>query len=281
MALSEDITQENQRNYDRLIVALEASLGKLDLLMAVCDDRNLQASLIQRYEAELKQQGVEHYRVLVRRQEPSLRYAIEHLVQQKPALQQGLPAVVTVLGIDDLLPLQLDADRSQLEKLFGYLQWTREAFLLFQFPVVVWWTQAVLAQLAEQAPDFWSWRGGVFWFWQTQPSLVTAKGKIPNSVSELVSPQPQAGLAIHPEISGWLHLIEYIQQQQGQETPLLVGLYERLGKAYTQLGNTRQDRQFAIQAMKRSIALKKKLGLETDLVHRSPGGCPKKRRSAG
>ncbi|KYC36290.1 hypothetical protein WA1_41950 [Scytonema hofmannii PCC 7110] len=36
-----DVKVENQRNYQKLMVALEASQGILNLLIAVCDDRNL------------------------------------------------------------------------------------------------------------------------------------------------------------------------------------------------------------------------------------------------
>jgi hypothetical protein len=97
-------------------------------------------------------------------QDLSLRYALKQLIEHEPELQAGHPAVVTVQGIETLLSVRLDAPQSQQERFFGYLQWTREALRQFSFPVVLWMTGPVLIQLARQAPDFWSWRGGVFWF---------------------------------------------------------------------------------------------------------------------
>ncbi|MGH8002554.1 MAG: hypothetical protein ACREPR_24765 [Brasilonema sp.] len=159
-----DVKAENQRNYLKLIVALEASQGILNLLIAVCDDRNLRETLIKQYETELRQQDFLTYRVRVRNQDPSLRYALAQLVEQEPDLQQEKPAVITVLGVDELLSVKLDAPKSEQERFFGYLQWTREALRQFRFPIVLWITEPILVRLAERAPDFWSWRGGVFWF---------------------------------------------------------------------------------------------------------------------
>jgi hypothetical protein len=58
-------TGEDQRQYERLMTSLEASQGKLDLLIAVCDDRNLQAEIIQQYEQELREQGVQPFQVFL------------------------------------------------------------------------------------------------------------------------------------------------------------------------------------------------------------------------
>lgn len=128
------------------MVALEASQGILNLLIAVCDDRNLRETLIRQYENELKQQDFLTYRVRVRTPDPSLRYALAQLVEVKPDLQQGKPAVITVLGVDDLLSVKLDSPKSEQDRFFGYLQWTREALRQFTFPIVLWVTEPVLVR---------------------------------------------------------------------------------------------------------------------------------------
>lgn len=71
----EDIKLENQRNYLKLIVALEASQGILNLLIAVCDDSNVRENIIRQYETELEEEFL-NYRIQVRPQDPSLRYAL-------------------------------------------------------------------------------------------------------------------------------------------------------------------------------------------------------------
>ncbi|MCC2692614.1 tetratricopeptide repeat protein [Nodularia sp. LEGE 04288] len=258
--LTDDVKAENQRNYQKLIVSLEASQGILNLLIAVCDDSNLRAKLIQQYETELKQQDFLTYRVRVRRQDPSLRYALAHLVETEPDLQQSEAAVITVLGVDELLSVKLDSPKSEQDRFFGYLQWTREALREFTFPVVLWVTESVLIRLAERAPDFWSWRGGVFCF--TRESVTVESRGISESNHIFQSaPEDIGGLPLE-EI---LQLIAQIEAE-GKEAPLLATLYESLAKAYEQRYENHQNRQLAIQAYQKAIALQTKLGLKADLA---------------
>jgi hypothetical protein len=250
---------EDQHSYDRLMVALEASQGKLDLLIAVCDDSNLQETVIQTYIAELQQQDIAHYRVFVQRRDPSLRYTLQQLVQQQPELQQQGSGVVTVQGLNDLLGVRLGAATSEQERLLGYLQWTREALREFNVPVVIWVNSALLDQLAEKSPDFWSWRGGVFWF----------MGKVglpePTELPGLDLPKPPAK-PLDPELANLLTRIEQIEQQQGRNAPRLAELYEQLGQVYAQRFHSGSNRQFAIQAYRRSIQLQRRLGSKAKLA---------------
>ncbi len=258
--LTDDVKAENQRNYQKLIVSLEASQGILNLLIAVCDDPNLRAKLIQQYETELKQQDFLTYRVRVRRQDPSLRYALAHLLETEPDLQQGEAAVITVLGVDELLSVKLDSPKSEQDKFFGYLQWTREALREFTFPIVLWVTESVLIRLAERAPDFWSWRGGVFCFTRESVTVESRGISGTNNISQS-APEEIGGLPLE-EI---LQLIARIESE-GTEAPLLATLYESLAKAYEQRYENHQNRQLAIQAYQKAIALQRKLGLKADLA---------------
>ncbi|MEH1957405.1 tetratricopeptide repeat protein [Nostoc sp.] len=260
MMLTDDPKAENQRNYQKLIVALEASQGILNLLIAVCDDRNLREKLIRQYETELRQQDFLTYRIRVRNQDPSLRYAVAQLIEAEPDLQQDKPAVITVLGIDELLSVKLDAPKSEEDRFFGYLQWTREALRQFRFPIVLWLTEPMLARLVEKAPDFWSWRGGVFWFKRESAPLELARDNVSQHISKTVSEEP-GGLPLE-EI---LRLIEQIEAQE-KEAPLLATLYESLAEAYEQRYHSQQERQLAIKAYEKAIALQTKLGLKADLA---------------
>jgi len=48
----------NQRNLRRLVVSVQASLHKLNLLIAVCDNPRYRDELIRTYEAELTANGI-------------------------------------------------------------------------------------------------------------------------------------------------------------------------------------------------------------------------------
>ena len=72
-----DIDPLNRREFHSLVVSIEASVNKLDLLIAICDDRNLQDALITTYEAELKEQGITPFRIRLNPKRPSLRSALQ------------------------------------------------------------------------------------------------------------------------------------------------------------------------------------------------------------
>jgi tetratricopeptide (TPR) repeat protein len=158
-----NIGEDNQKVYDNLIVAVEASDGVLSLLLAVCDEPQLQDQIIQRYSAEL-QPRIRPYQVLLYRKEPSLREAIAEVVKKDSYLQSGGRAVITVIGADQLVSRRLGEERSEKEIFFGYLQWTRESLREYPYPIILWLTNPLLTELSRRAPDFWSWRKDVFRF---------------------------------------------------------------------------------------------------------------------
>jgi hypothetical protein len=96
--LQTNLSLQNQRELRKLSLSIRANVQRLDLFIAVCDDRNLQAQLIDQYEADYHQAGIATYRTRFDPEQPSLKAALEKLVTQKPALQTGEKAVVTVLG---------------------------------------------------------------------------------------------------------------------------------------------------------------------------------------
>src|SRR5919199_1261742 len=165
------VNVQNERSYEDLLVSIEANKDKLNLLIGVCDDGNLRDEIIQQYEAELEP-DIRRYRVVLGRGEPSLRAAIEQVVQKDEYLQQGGRAVLTVTGAEQLFVLKLGAERSEQEIFFGYLQWTREALREFPYSIVVWITHQIERSLSKQAPDFWSWRKGVFRFWSRKKATL-------------------------------------------------------------------------------------------------------------
>lgn len=270
----ENSTDLNEDNYDDLIVSIEASVGKLSLLIAVCDDINFRNQIINRYETEL-QPEICPYRVKLDRKEPSLRAAISQLIQSDDYLQSNNKAIITVTGTEELYFLRLGEERSEQEIFFGYLQWTREALREFHYPIVLWVNKQLLNSLVKQAPDFWSWRRGVFLFIPINNSStnymdfiigwdnISFKNKIDKNSQDTQQP-------VRLE-----DLIETINQADNNSTTTdnssLWVLYEMVGQIYAErLKNTNSqnykiEQDLAIQYFQKSIALRSELNLRNGL----------------
>ncbi len=261
----------NQRNLRRLVVSVQASLHKLNLLIAVCDNPRYRDELIRTYEAELTANGIVCDQVRLDRQQPSLKQSLIDWQAHLDDRQSETPIVVTVRGGDELLGVRLQEPKSAQERFFFSVQWTREGLRDFQFPIVLWVTQAISQGLAQQAPDFWSWRGGVFEFVQPiaasflppkkdleiAPSIGSTGGsERTDQVTPLADPN-----ALAQQIADL--------QAEDLDSPLLESLYESLGEAYYQRlkrgisVNRPQEEADAIAAFKSAIAYRETL---TDLT---------------
>jgi tetratricopeptide (TPR) repeat protein len=254
----EDDLTKNQNSYDGLISTIEISQGTLVLIIASCTARTFQAELIDRYEAELAP-SIPCYRVQLDRSEPSLRQALENLVDQHPELQvPKANAVITATGAADLLSFKLGESEanSALDRFFGYLQWTREGLREFPFPIVLWVTPQILTQLSSKAPDFWSWRGGVFRF--IAPAFVSDRTNFTPTIDSSFKPESASDLPID-------ELLEQVAQisAKNPNSATLSTLFDRLGQAYTDRidGNGVENRATAIEYFQRALAIQDKLGL--------------------
>ena len=218
----------NQRNLRRLVLSAQASWHKLNLLIAICDNPQFRDQLIRTYEAELIPKGIACYQVQLDHQQPSLKQSLLDWHAQTPEWNSSTPTLVTVRGGDELLGVRLQQTKSAQERFFFSVQWTREGLREFQFPIVLWVTEAVAQGLAQQAADFWSWRGGVFEFdqplsWQQlTPSLERERQPEPTS-----QPKPLANPA---ELEQQIAAL----QAEDPDSPLLDSLYQSLGETYDQ-----------------------------------------------
>jgi hypothetical protein len=145
----------NKDSYDNLIVSLQCTLDKLNLLIAVCNNKSLQTEVITKYEKELRE-GFDFYHLKLQGEdlELSLSYQLSELIKQNPDLNTDKQVLVTVKSLSF----------SDLPKIMGYLQWGREKLLDYPFAIVLWVTYDVEIMLAKKASDFWAWRKGVFRF---------------------------------------------------------------------------------------------------------------------
>jgi tetratricopeptide (TPR) repeat protein len=223
---STDRSAANQRNLRRLVLSVQASLHKLNLLIAICDNPRYRDELIRTYEAELTAKGINCYQIQLDRQQPSLKQSLLDWQSQTPDWQTETPTLITVRGGDQLLGVRLQQAKSAQERFFFSVQWTREGLRDFHFPIVLWVTQAVAQGLAQQSPDFWSWRGGVFEFdqpmaWQT-PDHPQQIERQPESTDE--------PLADPTELEQQIAAL----QAEDPDSPLLDSLYQSLGETYDQ-----------------------------------------------
>ena len=265
--------EQNQDAYDDLIVSIEAGEGKLSLLIAVCDNGTFRDEIIAKYEAEL-QPHFRHYRTTLARGEPSLNAAINMLVEQEEYLRNSQPAVITVTGVQQLFFLKLGEEQSEQEKFFGYLQWTREALREYPFAIVLWVTNQLLVNLIKQAPDFWSWRSGVFHFVSKAKNFVDVRELEPIRLTfqgtELDNFDDDKSYSL--SVEDLQRLIEQIERESGKEDKKLATLYVELADIYRrrlnrgEAGDYRKEQNLAIEYYSKAIELQTELGLEEELA---------------
>ncbi len=263
------IIDQNEREYEGLIVSLEANQERLNILICVCDQEKLREEIIDRYSKELEP-VIPCYRIDLDQKEPSLRAAIASLVSRKPELLQSKNAVITTTGVEKLHSIEWQQEKSELDKFFGYLQWTREGLREFPYSIVLWVTSTVEVNLRKKSPDFWSWRKGVFRFISPPSNFLPCQEFLPilQSFDEITIDKDI------PFISkeDLLELIEQIEVNKGNKEPRLASLYASLAKIYNHrlsnlpLSDYRQEQQLAIEYYQKAIDLQKELNLELDLV---------------
>jgi hypothetical protein len=96
-------------------------------------------------------------------------------------------------------------------------------------PIILWIPSRIYAQIAKQAPDFWSWRNGVFHF-QLEPSLVTNELLI-NRNSEVILDNQASSIFSPEQLEA--SLAEAINQW-GANSSKLETLYSQLGNLYAE-----------------------------------------------
>ncbi|MEB3189676.1 MAG: tetratricopeptide repeat protein, partial [Snowella sp.] len=240
------VTQANEETYHKLLVSLEAGLGMLQIFIAVCDNDRQREEIIANYERELA--GIaQTFRVHLDAQEPSLRLAIS----QQITVREN--AIATVTGTEGL------SERGEsLEKFFGYLQWTREGLRELKMPIVLWMPARIFAQLAKKAPDFYSWRNGIFQF-QPEPSFVTNEPSGNRNID-----------LTQNDLSSSLFSVEQLEsflaqgiEQWGENSRNLEPLYSQLGSLYVSRVRSRESENWEREYALAQNYLQKVIALQT------------------
>jgi tetratricopeptide (TPR) repeat protein len=249
------VPEQNEAVYDRLISLIENTQGRLAPIIVACDDFKLRQRLIERYEQDARAAKIQPYRIVLG-EEPSMRAGLAKLKAAHPYLQTGGEAVFTVTGAEVLLRIKLDptAAQSELDKFFGYLQWTREGLLEFTYPMVLWVTYRILREMSLRSPDFWSWRKAVLRFGTELSPLVDRAGQRLEPV-ERQEPEDE----FLPPLAELQAEIAQLMARDAEAVGLAT-LYDKLGHVYArrisrgEAQNLEQEREGAIAAFQQSIA---------------------------
>jgi tetratricopeptide (TPR) repeat protein len=252
---------DNEESYTDLLMAIEFSdRDRVSLFIAVCDFDLTQSKIISRYTEQLKS-DFHTYQVTINSDHLSVNRSISELVESEADLRAGSRAVISVLGAAALAATTRDpqAKKSDRDTFFGYLQWTRESFRDFRFPIVLWVSKNIYNLMLSETPDFWSWRTGVFFF---KADLETSN--VGRDVVALPSNLQDRDLDLAAADSIPLADLEQLIKRtidRNPEDPLLISLYNRLGYLYTDRLRTgkyddyRSEQNLAIDYFQKAIHL--------------------------
>jgi tetratricopeptide (TPR) repeat protein len=252
--------ERNEEIYQSLISLIENSQGRLAPIIAACDDSEVRDRTILHYEADAQQLNIKTYRIVLSN-EPSIRAELAKLKEAEPYLQQGSAAVFTVTGVDLLSRVKssdIDDEQTEIDKFFGYLQWTREGFQEFPYPIVIWVSYQILREMSRRAPDFWSWRKKVLRFENTSEGTIQFGGLSPSEEDE---DNEDEFLPPLTELQAQIHKLVTISPNSAS----LGTLYSKLGQVYArqiergESEDLEQDRQATIKAYEMAIDLHKTL----------------------
>jgi tetratricopeptide (TPR) repeat protein len=135
-------------------------------------------------------------------------------------------------------------------------------------------TNQILSELIKKAPDFWSWREGVFRFVQTKEKIFSN----PYPGTKFINLEDKQWSNLKSEDPYFLpieeleKLIQYKERQQERDASL-AALYSRIGDGYQRrldLSESQDylaEQQIAIDYFSKAIDLNRQLGLDLDLAN--------------
>jgi tetratricopeptide (TPR) repeat protein len=128
---------------------------------------------------------------------------------------------------------------------------------------VLWVTPKILKKLSAKAPDFWSWRGGVFRF--SASPVLPENFTVDLRETFLSVSEPSVS---DLEIEELLVRVKQIEQQDPDSLSLAT-LFDRLGQAYTNriIGNHLENKEKAIEYYQTVINIQTKLNLRSSGIN--------------
>jgi tetratricopeptide (TPR) repeat protein len=248
----------NENAYESLISLIENNQNQLSLIIVSCDDLTLRQQIISRYEREARLENIQAKRIVLGT-EPSLKAGLVKL-----ALPAETRVVVTITGSEWLLRVKTRSSdaQSDLQKFFGYLQWTREGLRKFQYPIVLWITSTILMEISRKAPDFWSWRKAVLRFASDADNPVLP---VERESSSAPARETFASVRVDRDDDDFIpppaEILSEISKLAARDpnSPNLATLYAKLAEIYTkriargEATDLEQEQQQAIDAFEEAI----------------------------
>ncbi len=221
---------DNEESYTDLAMALEFSdRDRVNLFIAVCDVDQTQSKIINRYTEQLIQDFYT-YKISVDSSHLSVTRSISELIENESCFGAGNRVIVSVVGATALASTKSSSEtlKSDRDTFFGYLQWTRESFRDFHFPIVLWVSKNVYSLMLSETPDFWSWRSGVFFF-KSDVEVVVGNENIIEPSFLQYRPSKVDSIPLKD-------LVQLIERtiERNPEDPLLISLYNRLASLYVE-----------------------------------------------
>ena len=255
---AESIDIANEDSYEQLISLIADNQNQLSLIIVSCDDLTLRQQIIGRYEREVRLEQIQAQRIVLG-VEPSLRAGLAKL--ELPAVAR---VVVTVTGSEWLLRVKTRSSdaQSDLQKFFGYLQWTREGLREFQYPIVLWITSTILLEISRKAPDFWSWRKAVLRFAsESTVAVLPVEREFPAAPADGLVASARVDRDDDDFIPPPAEILSAISQLAARDpaSANLAALYGKLAEIYTkriargEATDLEQEQQQAIEAYQQAI----------------------------
>lgn len=213
-------TDEFTSRFPNEIRALLAMLrmGNLGgLAVAECDDMGLRARLFDYFRRRLDSDGIYLFNFEVGTKDTNLVRSLTELTDHSRFKNLELTGkynsiVLFVYGLEKFN----DEQRDQFVKLLNLF---RDRLTMIARPIVIWGTSAFVAQLARNAPDFWSWKGHFFSFPSISPLSDTSGDETPDLYEQLPPLRRYLRQVIEdPDYSVWKELYLPLKARRTAET---------------------------------------------------------------
>ncbi|MEO0396744.1 MAG: tetratricopeptide repeat protein [Cyanobacteria bacterium P01_A01_bin.137] len=168
----------NQRQYEGLKTALQLNLRR-QLLIAVCDNNQLQTQLVARLQSELRETdnalddfgAVELTQLTFDPHQPDLVVQLVHWLKQAPNPTPHLQ----VIGLDAMTHQSMRSQNHFLRSLENI----QSLLPHLESSLVLWLSWPWYRTLQQSAPEFWQWRSGVFSFVSEPVARVSSPPAMP------------------------------------------------------------------------------------------------------
>ncbi|MCK4763412.1 MAG: ATP-binding protein [Candidatus Aminicenantes bacterium] len=148
----------------RLLITLLSAPGSESIIIANCDEVELWNEIQSLLQKELREKRIHLYHLdvtVLPAEEPlKLVTVLQQIVNGDTFFRLKNWAkniVISIYGAENL-------NKKKTKEFISYLNFMRDDFAKIKYPVMIWVNTQLADQIAQNAPDFWSWRSAFFEF---------------------------------------------------------------------------------------------------------------------